>query len=378
MRVQKELSKFLDVNNFEEINEGLKFVFSSTSSLTLYLTVLSVPFSSSPCFLAVSYNQPTFCPNATWNASATTFANTSTVGSQPYDIFINTNNNVYVASRAYGEVLMWSGENITLMKTITGSLSSPYSLFVTINGDIYVDSGSSYYQVNKCALNTTVTSFATCVYSACNDLFITINDMLYCSMSNYHQVIAKPSNSVLNPFETVAGTGHSGSTASMLYSPWGIFVDVNFDLYVADSGNNRIQLFQAGQTNALTVAGNGASNTITLNNPTGVVLDANKYLYIVDSYNNRIVGSGPNGFRCIVGCAGLGSAPNQLYYPQSMAFDSYGNIFVVDRMNSRIQQFFLATNLCGMCTTHSSKTLRKLLPRKLAFTSLSITKSAPI
>ncbi len=146
---------------------------------------------------------------------------------------------------------------------------------------------------------------------------------------------------------TVAGTGSYGSTASMLYYPQGIFIDINFDLYVADSNNNRIQLFQLGQSNALTVAGNGASGTITLNNPTGVVLDADKYLFIADRSNNRIVASGPNGFRCIVGCSGYGSASNQLLNPYSMAFDSYGNIFVVDSSNSRIQKFVLATNSCG-------------------------------
>jgi DNA-binding beta-propeller fold protein YncE len=167
-------------------------------------------------------------------------------------------------------------------------------------------------------------------------------------MTNYHQVIAKSLDSILNPFAIIAGTGTAGSTASMLNYPYGIFVDINFDLYVVDCHNNRIQLFQLGQSNAVTVAGNGASGTITLNYPTGVVLDADKYLFIVDQENHRIVASGPNGFRCIVGCAGGGSASNQLWYPRGIAFDSYGNIFVVDTNNNRIQQFLLATNSCGM------------------------------
>jgi sugar lactone lactonase YvrE len=134
----------------------------------------------------------------------------------------------------------------------------------------------------------------------------------------------------------------------MLYNPQGIYVDINFNLYVADSRNNRIQLFQSGQLNATTIAGNGAPETIMLNNPTDVVLDADGYIFIVDSKNYRIVGSGPNGFRCIVGCSGAsGSLSNQLNSPQAMAFDSYGNIFVTDYNNNRIQKFLLATNSCG-------------------------------
>jgi hypothetical protein len=253
-----------------------------------------------------------------------------------------------VVNTANNRISIWPEGNNASIQNITGNWLSPFSLFVTINNDIYVDNGNSYGQVDKCTLNETVTVPAMYVCSACFDLFVSVNNTLYCSMSNYHQVIAKPMDSVLNPFVIVAGIGTAGSTASMLYYPGGIFVDMNFDLYVADSNNDRIQLFQLGQSNALTVAGYGASGTISLYYPTGIVLDADKYLFIVDRYNCRIVASGSNGFRCIVGCSGYcSSASNQLSYPWSMAFDSYGNLFVADSNNQRIQKFVLATNSCG-------------------------------
>jgi DNA-binding beta-propeller fold protein YncE len=123
-------------------------------------------------------------------------------------------------------------------------------------------------------------------------------------------------------------------------------VDINFNLYVADSNNQRIQMFQSGQANATTVA--GGPGTFILSYPIDVILDADGYLFIVDSGNQRIIGSGPAGFRCIVGCSGYGSSSYQLAYPQSMAFDSYGNIFVMDNDNSRIQKFVLTADSCGM------------------------------
>jgi glucose/arabinose dehydrogenase len=74
----------------------------------------------------------------------------------------------------------------------------------------------------------------------------------------------------------------------MLNSPYGIFVDVNFDLYIADNKNNRIQLFKSGHLNGTTVAGD---NTISseLWEPSDIVLDADGYLFIADSGNNRII-----------------------------------------------------------------------------------------
>ena len=86
-------------------------------------------------------------------------------------------------------------------------------------------------------------------------------------------------------------------SSDMLYYPNGIFVDSNFDLYVADGFNNRIQLFRQDEVNGITVAGNGSINiTITLYYPSGIVLDADGYIFITDLSNHRIVGSGCKWF----------------------------------------------------------------------------------
>ena len=145
------------------------------------------------------------------------------------------------------------------------------------------------------------------VNSSCYGLFIDVTETLYCSVHDNHQVVKRSLNDNWNLPTTVAGTGIAGSTSSMLNGPCGIFVDINIDLYVAECGNHRIQLFRSGQLNGITVAGNGSINiTITLRCPTSIVLDADGYLFIVDNNNHRIIGSGLHGFRCIVGCSGGG------------------------------------------------------------------------
>ncbi|CAF4433853.1 unnamed protein product, partial [Adineta steineri] len=131
--------------------------------------------------------------------------------------------------------------------------------------------------------------------------------------SNSHQVVKKWLNDNVLTSTMVAGTGTAGSTATTLNKPIGIFVDAQVNLYVADSLNNRVQMFAVGQSTGITVAGASASGTITLNNPYGITLDGNGYLFIADCYNHRIVGSGPNGFRCLFGCTTIaGSSSSQL------------------------------------------------------------------
>jgi len=292
-----------------------------------------------------------FPTNSTWDQNATTFANNFTIGTYPYALYIDTNNSIYTINLQNGRILIWMNNSTDPNLILYTNLSSyAYSIFVTTNGQIYVGEYSSIKQIIQFSnsYSNQTTTIATVSSSHIYGLFVDLNNTLYCSMFNGHKVVKKSLNDSSLTMTTVAGTGSQGSTSNMLKFPLGIFVDTNFDLYVADQQNNRIQLFRLGQTNGITVAGDTSANlTISLNNPRDVILDGNKYFFIADSSNHRIIGSDENGFRCIVACSGQGSASNQLSFPQSIAFDSFGNLFVVDYNNNRIQKFCLSINLCN-------------------------------
>ena len=302
----------------------------------------------SSLFVAISYNQPRFCSNASWNPNATTLANSSIVGNIPHAVFVNTMNTVFVANRDTGNVLIWSNGSLSVTSTILASVTTPSVLFVTGDDQIFLDNQLSVAQVDRWTLNQTKLVSPMIVCSYCSGLFVDINSNLYCSHHDRDQVLRKSLNNSTNTSVIIAGIGWFGNTANMLHFPVGIFVTVSLDLYVADSGNNRVQMFRSGELSATTMAGIGSSGTISLNSPTGVVVDDDGYLFIVDYGNHRIVGSDRNGFRCVVGCSGSsGTASDQLNNPNTLSFDSNGNMFVTDRGNNRIQKFRLSSNLCS-------------------------------
>gem|GEM_PF-2151400 len=102
---------------------------------------------------------------------------------------------------------------------------------------------------------------------------------------------------------TIAGTGTAGfsgdgsaATAAQFSSPRGIWIDAGGGIYIADTANNRVRKFTVGGSIA-TIAGTGtaayngdAVNATAANfsAPYEVALDSAGNLYIADSGNNRI------------------------------------------------------------------------------------------
>ena len=243
---------------------------------------------------------------------------------------------------------MWHEGISDRITIVPGNFSASFSLFVTLNGDIYLDDGYENGRVQKLILENNTWITVMNVNSSCSGLFVDIKDNLYCSMSSHHQVVKRDLNDSLMTWTRVAGTGTEGSASNELNRPRGIFVDVNLDLYVADCWNNRVQLFQSGQSDGITVAGGASSSsTISLPCPIGIVLDVHKDLFILNYGNHRIVGSGLHGWRCLVGCYGQGSRSNQLSLPSTLSFDRFGNLYVTDHNNNRIQKFQLLKNSRG-------------------------------
>jgi uncharacterized protein (TIGR03437 family) len=167
--------------------------------------------------------------------------------------------------------------------------------------------------------------------------------------------IRKVSNGVIT---TVAGTGTRGfsgdtglATGAQLANPEGLAVDSAGNLYIADSGNSSIRKVSNGMIT--TVAGNGTpgfsgdngpATSAQLYLPYGVAVDSAGNLYIGDSGNNRVrkvsngviatvAGNGTPGF------SGDNGPPTsaQLANPYGVAIDSAGNLYIGDSGNSRIR-----------------------------------------
>jgi sugar lactone lactonase YvrE len=174
---------------------------------------------------------------------------------------------------------------------------------------------------------------------------------------------------VTGTIQTIAGMGHPGfdgddgpAVAALINSPQGLALDGDGSLYIADTENHRIRrvspdgkIVTIAGTVAFGYAGdNGPATAASLLFPTGLATDQQGNLYIVDTGNNRIRKvAASTGL--ITTVAGNGSArfandgqlatEASLNGPRAVAFDAVGNFYIADSGNDRIRRVDFRTQI---------------------------------
>ncbi|CAF3453635.1 unnamed protein product, partial [Rotaria socialis] len=312
----------------------------------------------------VTYNRPKFCPNATWNVDGITVFDQSLIGNHARGIFVDSNDTLYAVAQDRSQILTLFKNSTNLLSPTNFLLANYTGIIVSIEGEIYLENGTESGRIVKWTKNTNTSVSVAYFPGYCYGLFIDHNNSLYCSMKEKNAVVKMSLNDKTSKIVNVTGTGTSGSGLDQFSKPWGIFVDNNFTLYVAECGNNRIQRFQLGEKNGTTIAGNGTTiagngtlKNLELKCPTDIILDADGNLFIADNDNSRIIRVIHDAYHCVVGCnRNSTTVSEKLNKSYAVRFDSRGNLFVADEYNHRIQNFTLATNSCDSTTTEAPTT----------------------
>ena len=301
-------------------------------------------------------------------------AATSAELNNPSSVVVDTTGNMYIADTDNFVVREVSSGNI---QTIIGNNTLAYSgdsapatdAALNYPGQVFVDASGNVY----------IADTENSVIRAVNTGSAAVTIAGVTIQSGAIETVA--GNGTACPTSN-PGCGDGGlATAANLNLPYGVFVDGSGNIFVADTANSVIREVVAATGNIQTVAGNytsafagdgGLATSASLYNPYGVLLDGNGNIYIADTENSaiRVVNTraaaikiagvtiqpgdietvaGTGGTACAdsnEGCGDGGAATSaELKFPGGIALDSTGDIYVADSDNNAIREVNATTGI---------------------------------
>jgi uncharacterized protein (TIGR03437 family) len=320
--------------------------------------------------------------------------------SQPEGIAVDHAGNVYVADAAgnrvriiapNGSIQTFAGTGVAGSAgdggpAIAAQLNQPYGLALDLAGNLYIaDLGNG--RVRKVSIAGVIQTVAgggsfpatsqgqggpatTAQLMQPRNVTLDSSGSLYISDFGANQVYRVASDGTLTLLAGTGVAGYSGDGTSALLAqlsaPAGLAVDSYGQLYVADSGNNRVRkvyngviitVFNTpgptglalGSTGTLFVAASSYFGTVSqqipgISSAVDVALDNSGDLFVTSGVFVLEIPAG--GTVTII--AGSGASPNyggdngpaiaaQLNSPSSVAMDSSGNWYIADTSNNRIR-----------------------------------------
>ena len=131
--------------------------------------------------------------------------------------------------------------------------------------------------------------------------------------------------------------GQQGTNPGQFRKPWGVAVNDQDLIAVADLGNNRIQVLNSGGE-LIHCFGKNGRGPGEFNGPCDIAWGQDGQILVSDSGNHRIQTFSSDG-KFINSFGTEGNLNGELCFPHSVSSDSHGNIVVADTGNKRIQVF---------------------------------------
>ena len=130
---------------------------------------------------------------------------------------------------------------------------------------------------------------------------------------------------------------HEQSDPGTFSLPEGVAVDSDANLYVTDTFNSRIEIFDAEGRFVSTFGQNG-DGAGDLERPKGIAIDCDGHIWVVDAAQNRVKVFNKEG-RLLIYFGGQGYYPGQFMGPWGIAIDQSNRVVVSETFPGRVQLF---------------------------------------
>jgi DNA-binding beta-propeller fold protein YncE len=137
------------------------------------------------------------------------------------------------------------------------------------------------------------------------------------------------------------GQKHSLTTPGDFAMPGGMAVDKEGNLYVADTMNNRIEVFDA-DGKFISAYGKNGDGPGDFARPKGVAIDSDGHIWVADGALNRVQVF-DREWRLLTYMGGNGNLPGQFAGLNAIAIDKLNRVFTSEMYPGRVQIFRYVT-----------------------------------
>ena len=265
---------------------------------------------------------------------------------EPYGMAVDSKGNLYVADQKVGAIFIFNTEtrDVELIK------NKEHAHFVRIIG-LAMDDNDRLFVSDPGLRHVLVFNAAHKAEDVITDgmaepgglAIDKENRLLYVADVELDQVLLYDADT-LKLKRTIGTTGHKHelTTPGDLAKPSGLAVDADGNLYVCDTLNNRIEIFDA-DGKFIRTFGKAGDGPGYFARPKGVAIDSDNHIWVADGMQDRVQVFNQET-QLLITFGGHGILPGQFQGLVSIASDNQNRIFTSEIYPGRVQQFRYVTD----------------------------------
>lgn len=265
---------------------------------------------------------------------------------EPYGMAIDSKNNLYIADSKVGAVFIFNTESRDL-SMISNKIHAHFQRIIGLamdDGDRLFVSDPGLRHIVVFGADHKAEEVITDGLASPGSLALDReNRLLYVSDVDLDQVLVYDADSykLLRKIGTT-GQKHALSSPGDFSKPTGLAIDEDGNLYVCDTMNDRIEIFDADGKFISTYGKNGDGPGY-FSRPKGVAIDSDGHIWVADGMQDRVQVFNKE-WQLLISFGGHGLLPGQFQGLVNIIIDKNNRVFTSEIFPGRVQQFRYVTD----------------------------------
>jgi sugar lactone lactonase YvrE len=265
---------------------------------------------------------------------------------EPYGMAVDSKNNLYVADQKVGAIFIFNTETreVELIKNkVHGHFVRIIGLAMDDNDRLFISDPGLHHILVFDKTHKAEDIITEGLNEPGGLALDKENRLLYVADVELDQVLVYDADS-FKLLRKIGTTGHKHelTTPGDFAKPSGVAVDAEGNLYVCDTLNNRIEIFDA-DGKFISTFGKAGDGPAYFARPKGVAIDSDGHIWVADGQQDRVQVFNQEQ-QLLIAFGGHGLLPGQFQGLVSIVADKNNRIFTSEMYPGRVQQFRYVTD----------------------------------